>query len=104
MSMRNRIEKAYFDREYSFKETISRIFDLASTQKFNLIGLVVVTLFEALAYILLPYLVREGLNSIETFQENLSFEFAKCPYNSKVFISSINFLSSSGTPFLKVTL
>ena len=77
MSMRNRIEKAYFDREYSFKETISRIFDLASTQKFNLIGLVVVTLFEALAYILLPYLVREGLNSIETFQENLSFEFAK---------------------------
>ena len=77
MSMRNRIEKAYFDREYSFKETISRIFDLASTQKFNLIGLVVVTLFEALAYILLPYLVREGLNSIETFPENLSFEFAK---------------------------
>ena len=77
MSMRNRIEKAYFDKEYTFKETISRIFDLASTQKLNLIGLVVVTLFEALVYILLPFLVREGLNSIALFSENLSFEFAK---------------------------
>ncbi len=77
MSMRNRIERAYFDKEYTFKETISRIFDLASTQKLNLIGLVVVTLFEALAYILLPFLVREGLNSIALFSENLSFEFAK---------------------------
>ena len=55
MSMRNRIERAYFDKEYTFKETISRIFDLASTQKLNLIGLVVVTLFEALVYILLPF-------------------------------------------------
>ena len=77
MSMRNRIERAYFDKEYTFKETISRIFDLASTQKLNLIGLVVVTLFEALVYILLPFLVREGLNSIALFSENLSFEFAK---------------------------
>ena len=77
MSMRNRIERAYFDKEYTFKETISRIFDLASTQKLNLIGLVVVTLFEALVYILLPFLVREGLNSIVLFSENLSFEFAK---------------------------
>ena len=77
MSMRNRIERAYFDKEYTFQETISRIFDLASTQKLNLIGLVVVTLFEALVYILLPFLVREGLNSIVLFSENLSFEFAK---------------------------
>ena len=77
MSMRNRIERAYFDKEYTFKETISRIFDLASTQKLNLIGLVVVTLFEALVYILLPFLVREGLNSIALLSENLSFEFAK---------------------------
>ena len=77
MSMRNRIERAYFDKEYTFKETISRIFDLASTQKLNLIGLVIVTLFEALVYILLPFLVREGLNSIVLFSENLSFEFAK---------------------------
>ncbi len=77
MSMRNRIERAYFDKEYTFKETITRIFDLASTQKLNLIGLVVVTLFEALVYILLPFLVREGLNSIALFSENLSFEFAK---------------------------
>ena len=77
MSMRNRIERAYFDKEYTFKETIGRIFDLASTQKLNLIGLVVVTLFEALVYILLPFLVREGLNSIALFSENLSFEFAK---------------------------
>lgn len=77
MSMRNRIERAYFDKEYTFKETISRIFDLASTQKLNLIGLVIVTLFEALVYILLPFLVREGLNSIALFSDNLSFEFAK---------------------------
>ena len=77
MSMRNRIERAYFDKEYNFRETISRIFDLASTQKLNLIGLVVVTLFEALVYILLPFLVREGLNSIALFSENLSFGFAK---------------------------
>ncbi len=75
MSMRQRIEKSYFDKEYSLKTTMRRLAGYASQKRNELILLFILLLMSSGVAITLPLLVRAGLNEMENTAPN--FEFVK---------------------------
>lgn len=75
MAMRVKIEKSYFDKEYSLRETLSRLSGYAARQKKELIILFLFLIFNSLVSISLPLLVRSGLNALD--QDTPDFPFIK---------------------------
>lgn len=63
--MMRRAEKAYFDQEYSTRETLRRLSVFASEQKKPLVALFVILIANSVISIILPLLVRNGLNALD---------------------------------------
>jgi ATP-binding cassette subfamily B protein len=72
-----RAEKAYFDREYSTKETIKRLSGYAAEQKKVLVILFVFLLSSSAVAIAIPLIIRDGLNELETQNGTPDYGFVK---------------------------
>ncbi|MCE7733485.1 MAG: ABC transporter ATP-binding protein [Candidatus Heimdallarchaeota archaeon] len=79
MSMRtmNKAEKAFFDKEYSTKDTIKRLAGYASEQKNILFTLFTLLLTTSAIAIAIPLIIRNGLNELETTGSAPDYDFVK---------------------------
>jgi len=77
MSLRQRIEKSYFDQEYPLKTTLRRLIGYASQQKNHLLILFTLLLLNSAIAIALPLLIREGLNEMDLNNTSPDFELIK---------------------------
>ncbi|MCY3414292.1 MAG: ABC transporter ATP-binding protein [Candidatus Heimdallarchaeota archaeon] len=75
MAMRQRIEKSYYDKEYSLRETIRRLFAYASVQQKELILMFTLLIINSVVAIALPIIVSDGLNELE--ENVIDFDFVK---------------------------
>lgn len=70
-------EKAYFDQEYSAKETIKRLSTYAAEQKKVLVLLFILLLSSSAVAISIPLLIRNGLNELDTTDGTPDYAFVK---------------------------
>ncbi len=70
-------EKAYFDKEYSTKETIKRLATYASDQRKVLSVLFILLLSISAIAIAIPLIIRNGINELESTGGNIDYEFVK---------------------------
>lgn len=79
MAMRTmtKAEKAYFDQEYSTKDTIKRLAVYASEQKKILVTLFILLLSTSAVAIAIPLIIRNGINELETTGSNPDYTFVK---------------------------
>ncbi|OLS29335.1 MAG: putative ABC transporter ATP-binding protein [Candidatus Heimdallarchaeota archaeon LC_2] len=79
MSMRTmkKAEKAYFDQEYSTKETIKRLAVYASEQRKVLLILFMLLLGTSAVAIAIPLIIRNGINELERTGSDPDYDFVK---------------------------
>ena len=79
MAMRTmkKAEKAYFDQEYSTKDTIRRLASYASEQRKVLFILFILLLTSSAVAIAIPLFIRNGLNELETTGSTPNYDFIK---------------------------
>ncbi|MFV2015548.1 MAG: ABC transporter transmembrane domain-containing protein, partial [Candidatus Heimdallarchaeota archaeon] len=73
----NKAEKAYFDKEYSIKETIKRLTEYASEQKKVLFSLFILLLSTSAVAISIPLIIRNGFNELEITSSKPDYDFVK---------------------------
>ena len=66
MSTMRKAEKAYYDQEYSMRETLKRIAGFATEHKTVLAIFMLLVLADSLISIFLPLIIRNGLNLLST--------------------------------------
>ncbi len=65
MGFRQKIEKSYFDKEYSTRATLQRLSGYAVQQKKPLLVMFFLLIANASVAITLPFLVRDAFNELE---------------------------------------
>ncbi|MHA2254028.1 MAG: ABC transporter transmembrane domain-containing protein, partial [Candidatus Kariarchaeaceae archaeon] len=75
--MMRKAEKTFFDREYSTRETIKRLSGYAARQKKPLFAMFLLLIANSAVAIILPLIVRNGLNELEFAGRNPDFAFVK---------------------------
>lgn len=73
MSMRQRIEKSYYDKEYPLSTTIKRLLGYASIRKKELLTLFALLLLNSAIAISLPLFVKDGLNNLDSKVPDFDF-------------------------------
>lgn len=73
MSMRQRIEKSYYDKEYPLSTTIKRLLGYASYRKKELMTLFALLLVNSAIAISLPLFVKDGLNNLDSKVPDFDF-------------------------------
>ena len=75
--MMTKAEKAYFDQEYSIKETLKRLSVYAAEQKKVLLLLFVLLLSSSAVAIAIPLIIRDGLNELQIMNRTPDYAFVK---------------------------
>jgi ABC-type multidrug transport system fused ATPase/permease subunit len=73
MAFRQKIEKSYFDQEYSTRATLKRLSGYAAKQKRPLLILFFLLIANSAVAITLPFLVRNALNDLEGQSPDFGF-------------------------------
>ena len=65
-------QKSYYDQEYSFKDILSRLWTFAASEKRQLLLILILFLINTVISIIVPLLLREGINELEVASPNFN--------------------------------
>ncbi len=65
-------QKSYYDQEYSFKDILSRLWTFAASEKRQLLLILFLFLINTLISIIVPLLLREGIDELEVASPNFN--------------------------------